>query len=548
MAIEELSHVGGHAAPRDPAGAWPLDELSQRDDELGALSRDVSGALDELAQVTSEFSCGAARSSAAVTVIGDNLQRLRDQLEVVTTRSGSLRASSEEAAEAAGGAAAVIEQLSTESARGLDVLGPLIDAIAHISDRVVRVHELVEVLAHHELANIEEFSAIIDRIASQTKLLALNAAIEAARAGEHGRGFAVVADEVRKLASETAEQTAQIRDTVTRTRSHMDEVVAAASSAREQTARSSEDADSGRTILERISELIGSSNDTATHIATLVRRQLSDVQEIDVNLQAITAGSAEIEQHAESVAREQLDVSASTERASQTIARFDTGGLISRLRDRCETLAEELQAVLEGVVDDGRVTLSQVLELRYEEATGAAINRFQRLFDVTRADPAGFAPPKYHTAYDALVDRAMMERMDAVLDSEPRLTFALPFDLNAWAPAHNTVYSQAVTGDPAKDLVGNRTKRFFLESGALTRASRMELGVTLPGERLTRVQIAATGATLTEPRHGGRRPFLLQTYPRDTGAVLTTLSVPLYVHGQRYGCVCLGWDPERLRD
>jgi methyl-accepting chemotaxis protein len=140
----------------------------------------------------------------------------------------------------------------------------------------------------------------------------------------------------------------------------------------------------------------------------------------------------------------------------------------------------------------------------------------------------------------------MMERMDAMLATEPALTFALPFDLNAYAPAHNTVFSQDITGDPARDLAGNRTKRFFLDSGALTRASRMELGVQLPGEALTRAQIRSAGARLTQPRHDSR-PFLLQTYARDTGAVLTTLSVPLYVKGERYGCVCLGWDPEKLR-
>ena len=547
MAIEHLSRdLTDYAPPREATAAWPLLELAERDGELGELSRDVAHTLDELTQTTSEFSCGSARSSLAVSVISDNMQRLRDQLEVLSVRSGSLRESSAQTAESAGESADLLEQLSLESASGLDVLGPLIDAIRQISDRVVRVHELVETLATNELASIEEFSAIIHRIASQTKLLALNAAIEAARAGEHGRGFAVVADEVGKLASETSSQTSQIRETVTRTRSQMDEVVAAAATAREHTAKSSQDADAGREILERMSGLIGCSNDTATQIATLPRQQLTDVQEIDVNLQAITAGSAEIEQHAESVAQAQLDLSASTERASVTLARFDTGGLISRLRARCEGLSEELRAILEGAIDDRQVSLSKVLELRYQEATGPLIDRFGRLFDVTRADPSGFSPAKYHTAYDPLVDRAMMERMDAVLTAEPKLTFALPFDLNAWAPAHNSVFSKDITGDPAKDLGGNRMKRFFLESGALTRASRMQLGVDLPGEVLTRTQFTAAGARLREPAHE-HRPFLLQTYARDTGAVLTTLSVPLYVHGQRYGCVCLGWDPERLR-
>ena len=547
MAIEELSRDHTDSAPpRDSEATWPLIALSERGGELGELSRDIAHALDELAQTTSEFSCGSARSSVAVSVISDNMQRLRDQLEVLSVSSGSLREASAQTAESAGASADLLEQLSVESARGLDVLGPLIDAIRQISDRVVRVHELVETLAANELTSIEQFSAIIHRIASQTKLLALNAAIEAARAGEHGRGFAVVADEVGKLASETSSQTSQIRDTVTRTRSQMDEVVAAAAIAREQSAKSSEDADAGREILERISELIGSSNDNANQIATLARQQLADVQEIDVNLHAITAGSAEIEQQAESVAQAQLDLSASTERASLTLARFETGGLISRLRGRCEGLAEDLRAILEAAVDERHVSLSKLLELRYQEATGPLIERFARLFDISRAEASGFSPPKYHTAYDALVDRAMMERMDAVLAAEPKLTFALPFDLNAWAPAHNSVYSKGITGDPAKDLVGNRTKRFFLESGALTRASRMELGVDLPGKVLTRAQITAAGARLRESA-SGHRPFLVQTYARDTGAVLTTLSVPLYVHGQRYGCVCLGWDPERLR-
>ncbi len=547
MTTGQLTETDDRLAAREPGGAWSLDDLSRRDGELGELSGDVSRAFDALAQITSEFSCGAARSSLAVSFISDSVQHLADQLEDLTARSSSLRASAEQAAQSADESAGLADQLSEESSRGLEVLRPLIDSTRQIGEHVVRVHELVESLARNELASIGEFSAIISRIADQTKLLSLNAAIEAARAGEHGRGFAVVADEVGKLASETASQTARIRETVTRTRSHMEEAVAAASTAREQSAESTKDADTGLEVLERIATAIGSSNDRAVQIAELAGDQRADVQAIDASLRAITAGSAEIEQQAEAVARAQLDLTAGTERASVILGRFDTGGVISRLRDRCEKLAHELETIFEAAIDERRVSLSQVLELSYQEATGALIARFGRLFDVSRADPAGFSPPKYHTAYDAIVDRAMMERMDAVLKAEPGLTFALPFDLNAYAPAHNSVVTRDITGDPAKDLAGNRTKRFFLESPALTRASRMGLGVELPSEKLTRRQITAAGAVLTEPEHDGR-PFLLQTYARDTGAVLTTLSVPLHVKGQRYGCVCLGWDPEQLRN
>ncbi len=241
----------------------------------------------------------------------------------------------------------------------------------------------------------------------------------------------------------------------------------------------------------------------------------------------------------------QLALAESTERASVTLGRFHTGGRIDRLHDRCRLLATELRAILESAVDSRSVSLDRLLALDYQELKGPAIQRLQRLFDVRNVGEQGFSPPKFQTAYDSLVDRQMMERMDAVLAAEPGLTFALPFDLNAYAPAHNSVFSKDCTGDPARDLAINRTKRFFLDSAALTRASRMQLGVEVPARRLSRAEFQRAGARLKEP-DAPTGSFLLQTYARDTGAVLTTLSVPLYVRGQRFGCVTLGWDPERL--
>ena len=38
-----------------------------------------------------------------------------------------------------------------------------------------------------------------------------------------------------------------------------------------------------------------------------------------------------------------------------------------------------------------------------------------------------------------------------------------------------------------------------------------------------------------------RDEFLVQTYARDTGAIITVLTVPLHVCGQRYGVSLLGW-------
>ena len=106
------------------------------------------------------------------------------------------------------------------------------------------------------------------------------------------------------------------------------------------------------------------------------------------------------------------------------------------------------------------------------------------------------------------------------------------------------MFSRDCTGDPERDLILNRTKRFFLDSAVLTRAARMELGVELPQRRLSRSEIERAGARVNELASDSDS-FLVQTYKRDTGAVLSTLSVPLHVKGKRFGAVTLGWDPER---
>jgi methyl-accepting chemotaxis protein len=528
-------------------GVWPLGEIARRGDEVGELARAAGAAFDDLGQITSEFSCGAARSSLAASTISEHVDELSAALAQVSAAVESLRDAAAETTSSAGESASAAAELAACGAEGLRVIGPLIDAVEQVHRHAEEVHDRIEALSTRELAEIESFSTVINRIASNTKLLALNAAIEAARAGEHGRGFSVVAEEVGRLASETSQQTGRISETIERVRTEMTATVSAAASARESSAQSAEDAVAGRAALERIGELTEHVDARVTHIASLAELQQGDVQAVQENLGTITVRAREIEAQARAAAAQQLELSASTERAYAVVAQFDTGGPLTRLRGRAERLADDLRAVLEHAVDARRVTLRDLLELRYEEARGPAIQRFGRLFDVSRAPQEGFEPAKFHTAYDALVDEAMMDHMDAVLTEEPGLTFALPFDLNAFAPAHNRIFSRPITGDPATDLAGNRTKRFFLDAPALVRASRMELGVSLPDAVLTRGQIKAAGARLTEPAAGTRPPFLLLTYARDTGAVLSTLSVPLYAHGQRFGCVCLGWDPERLR-
>ena len=41
--------------------------------------------------------------------------------------------------------------------------------------------------------------------------------------------------------------------------------------------------------------------------------------------------------------------------------------------------------------------------------------------------------------------------------------------------------------------------------------------------------------------------FLVQTYARDTGAIVTLLTAPIFVKGRRWGAVLLGWNSDGAR-
>ena len=88
--------------------------------------------------------------------------------------------------------------------------------------------------------------------------------------------------------------------------------------------------------------------------------------------------------------------------------------------------------------------------------------------------------------------------------------FAVLVDKHGYLPTHNLRYSQPLTGNPAADLVNNRTKRIFNDRTGLAAARN-------------------------------KAPFLIQRYQRDTGEVVMDLSVPVVVRGKHFGAVRVGF-------
>ena len=152
--------------------------------------------------------------------------------------------------------------------------------------------------------------------------------------------------------------------------------------------------------------------------------------------------------------------------------------------------AKSVGRILEEAVDNGVLTLQEALDVEYTEIPG-------------------FTPAKYHTRYDWYTDKAILTLQDEILKS-PDILYAVAQDVNGYIPTHNTRYNQPITGDPQKDLVGNRSKRIFSD----------EVGLKVGKNE---------------------SPGFVQVYPRDTGEMVWDISSPIYVKGKHWGGFRMGF-------
>jgi HAMP domain-containing protein len=154
--------------------------------------------------------------------------------------------------------------------------------------------------------------------------------------------------------------------------------------------------------------------------------------------------------------------------------------------------------LLDHAIDAGQLTVADVFDRNYVEVKGYAFGK----------------QPKFHTRFDAFTDNAVLVFQDKYLDHDDFL-FAVGVDENGYLPTHNSKFQKPLTGDPEKDLVGNRTKRMFNDPVGAAAAKNLE-------------------------------PTLQQVYRRDTGETLWDVSSPIWVKGKHWGGFRVGVSMDRL--
>ena len=433
---------------------------------------------------------GAAETSYFVDSVKKKIEKDVETAGTVVADSNDVARSTEQIADNAERAATIAASVRSESVAGRAAISSGLERISTARVEAQQAETLMNELQGKSKA-IAGFTEVITEISARTNLLALNAAIEAARAGEHGRGFAVVAGEVRQLAFRTKEATDEISAMVRSINEQAEKAARGMSSLANAVGEATTNVERVHHFLTNIEQSSSQSEQQIGEIAREARAHVETTGAIAASLTQIRDSMLSTDKELPRATESAMALAVKAETIAAALSESSAVTMHDEIRIATQQVAAEVGKLFSDAIKSGKISR-------------------EALFDRNYTPIPNTNPPKHTTKFDAFTDRVLPPLQEGLLESLPQLAFAGAVDNNGYFPTHNKKYSQPLTGKYEVDIVNNRTKRIFSDR--------------------------------TGSRCGSStKPFLLQTYKRDTGEVMHDLSAPIYVDGRHWGGFRVGY-------
>jgi methyl-accepting chemotaxis protein len=470
-----------------------VDEIRDLSENFNRFLTKVRDLVGNVRQLSIGVAIGTTRMTRLINDSANSAGRQRELTDAIFGRSNSMTVAMDSVAASA-------TEVTGSTQRNLEIARSSYQELLEVTERMKgiqsslgRVSETVRELSQHS-HSIRDIGLLINDVSDQTNLLALNAAIEAARAGEVGRGFAVVADEVRKLAERVKQSTGVIAQ---RTEGMIEQV----EQTRKETERISNDAAMTSEVVDRSSahfeSMVGDLDGIAAQLKAVVEAigELKNANgEVHERVTQITDLSSSVSKQMGDSIDHSRGLREATEKLQSLSAGYRLGsGIVDQIIMLAQSFRDKVQTFMQAQADAG----ADIFDRNYQR--------------VPKTDP-----PKFRTSYDARVEAGLRQIGDEVLNQMPKLRFAFFMDENGYAPSHNSVFSKPPTGDPKIDLLSSRDKRIFDDETSQRLSKNTEHDV------------------------------LVQSYVRDTGELLTDVSLPVYIRGRHWGAVRIAFDPQSV--